>query len=875
MKIHSLDVAARTVLGVLFVAVALLSCEQIINSSNGGDSDGGDTNDDSGSGAGTPVEGPAVTLSVENWPQDGAYAWAGGFSDVAWENGGSGDALEFSIDNGSGSFDAEVAVSAGMLEFTLVPVGSWDRTWNGPGNNALTAGNAPDGATGIPGNNFIVPIPEGDATHAIELDGSSNPAEIRINGELYAEDFNPGGGDFTGDAYADYAPTSTMTTDYFGEVRAAAPGDESLAGDHGWYANESFYHIWVNAFRDSDGDGIGDIPGIIDRLDYIDELGATAIWLSPIFRTAGETPDPDANMHGYDVTNHYEINPYFGTKDDVADLLDAAHGRGIRVIFDFVPNHLSTAHPWFFAASNPEHPEHDRYRDYFVWSDTDHDADYNGPWGQDVWHRNRSVGEGHPLSYYYGVFVAGMPDLNYENPDVRREMSDVITYWLNFGFDGMRVDAVKYLYEEDTDGNPQTAPIMSDAEENQAYFAAVREELLDPYTDAGHAKFMVVENWTNTASLDTYAAWDDPNGGETALAEMSFDFEIGQEIAAHVIGSGTGAVADYLDRRAGYKMPESFRYGNFLSNHDNVRSRPMTHFGNETDSALAAAYAILSPGVPFVYYGNEIGMEGQSGQDLNLRQPFIWDELSVQDGNVQSLLEWYRALLTVRNSYPAVADGAWTQLTDSATGDALSAFARHSTGETTIVVVSNVGSSSESDVTIDVSSVEHPSAGVLSVLIGPSDGGGATFSSGELTVPDMPGDTLRVYAVGSDAEDHVIADRDASGAVSSSSVSQPGEWDWGASAAGNRMVTVDAAAQQYVKERTLSAGDILFKFWAEDTWYGYGELTFQSGPSAAGVQVEGVEDGFGGTNIQATLPSAGTFQFHFDLDDLEFWITAE
>jgi glycosidase len=221
---------------------------------------------------------------------------------------------------------------------------------------------------------------------------------------------------------------------------ATAAQDVGAPPDHGWRRGAVCYEIFVRSFYDSDGDGVGDLNGLIQKLDYINDgdpdsqrdLGARCIWLMPV------TQSP--SYHGYDVTNYYHVERDYGTNDDFKRLIGEAHRRGIRVLVDLVLNHASSEHPYFKdALLNPGSP----YRDWFVWSVTD--PGIQGPWGQQVWHRAPGREE-----YYYGLFWGGMPDLNYETPAVRTEAQELATFWLmEMGADGFRLDAIKHLVEED------------------------------------------------------------------------------------------------------------------------------------------------------------------------------------------------------------------------------------------------------------------------------------------------------------------------------------------------------------------------------------------------------------------------------------------
>jgi maltose alpha-D-glucosyltransferase/alpha-amylase len=208
-----------------------------------------------------------------------------------------------------------------------------------------------------------------------------------------------------------------------------------------WYKDAVFYEVFVRAFADGDGDGIGDLRGLTDRLDYLQYLGVDCLWLLPLY------PSP-LRDDGYDVSDFYSIHPDYGAVDDLRRLVDGAHQRGLRVITDTIPNHTSDQHPWFQASRDPSHPEHDKYRDWYVWSPTDERyqeariifLDYeDSNW---TWDPVRKA-------YYWHRFFNHQPDLNYEHPAVQQEMLNVFRFWVDLGVDGFRVDAVPYLYQRE------------------------------------------------------------------------------------------------------------------------------------------------------------------------------------------------------------------------------------------------------------------------------------------------------------------------------------------------------------------------------------------------------------------------------------------
>lgn len=406
-----------------------------------------------------------------------------------------------------------------------------------------------------------------------------------------------------------------------------------------WYKDAVFYHIWISAFNDSSGDGIGDIAGIIERLDYLQELGITALWLSPFFESSSSA----INLHMYDTTDHYRVDPRFGTEEDVDRLLLAAHQRGMRVIFDWVPNHVSAQHPWFMASARGD-PD---YADWFVWRDQP--GSQNGPWGQTVWHRNRNG------RYYYGVFWSGMPDLNYRSQAAKIAITNVAIHWLNRGFDGIRVDAVKYLYE---DPETQRGGYM-DQPENYAYFQALRSQVLDEF--ANHEdrfgqpthKFMVAENWTsNLSNIERYMVHEDRPG-----FHMSFDFALAEILARR----DAGRLHNQWTWQTERLHPNAWM-GTFLSNHDDVAIRPFSQHVLPLYQPVLAAL-LLGPGTPFVYYGNEIGMEdarqfaGASHADRRHRQAMDWEAAKKQLQEPDSLLNMHRRLIQLRMEHPSLRRG--------------------------------------------------------------------------------------------------------------------------------------------------------------------------------------------------------------------------
>ncbi|TAH55644.1 MAG: hypothetical protein EWM51_01680 [Treponema sp.] len=539
------------------------------------------------------------------------------------------------------------------------------------------------------------------------------------------------------------------------EIESSNLVNQSNNLEDGWYRDSSFYHIWVKSFADSTtgplaGDGCGDLNGITEKLDYIkNKVGCDAIWLSPIFDCASKGTAASYNMHGYDTIDYYAINPRFGTKEDLGNLLAAAHDRGMKVIFDFVPNHTSDQHPWFAQSAQRANGKDD----WYLWSAED--RLWNPLGGRSAWYRNSARD-----SYYYGAFWAGMPDLNFRNREVREELKNVARYWLNFGFDGLRMDAVRYLVEEPND--------FTDTQATHDWYAELRSEVIDAYgSDIGAApKFMVCEAWINNdrGALDAYF-------GTAARAEfdMAFDFDFPGRLYYSVI-SGTDYVSSMDGLYASGSAPDK-RYGSFLSNHDNVSSRPATFFEGDR-LELYTALSLLQPTTPFIYYGNEIAQKDGSGygsEDIRLRLSLDWNvaQSAIQavelgaaqgltpSGDPASILALHKALLVLRRDHAAFRTGAMTAVKafaadTGAVADLPRGFAAYtltdsSAGETFLCVFNLENCKKYIDLSLSLSGYSSASTLVGRPTCVSADGSSVTVSSfGPYAV--------RVYQLGGPAD---------------------------------------------------------------------------------------------------------------------------
>ncbi|MCF8302525.1 MAG: T9SS type A sorting domain-containing protein [Bacteroidales bacterium] len=455
-----------------------------------------------------------------------------------------------------------------------------------------------------------------------------------------------------------------------------------------WWNKTVFYEIFVRSFYDSDGDGIGDFNGLTQKLDYLNDgdpettgdLGIKGIWLMPV--------NPSPTYHGYDVTDYTAINPDYGTMEDFQNFLDAAHERGIKVIIDYVMNHSSSEHPWFINSQDPG----SEYRDYYRWSETD--PGHIGPWGQQVWHYHNS-------GYYYGLFWGGMPDLNYNTQQVKDSMFNYADYWLNdVGVDGYRLDAIKFIYEDGSNlvDLPETFQFWKDFNQH------IKTGAPDSYT--------IGEAWTNTGGVINYV--------EDDKLDMCFEFDLAGSILDAANNGTTGNLRGKMEQV--YDVYPYLQWGTFLTNHD--MNRVFEVLGqDEEKNKLAASIYLTLPGVPFIYYGEEIGMLGTK-PDPDIRRPMQWTpgenagfttgtpwhqiNYNFEDYNVEtesqdsaSLLNRYKKMIRIRNLKPSLQEGDYMETSSSS--NAVFSFIRRTAKDTAIVVINTSGEALQ-NVSIDLSS---------------------------------------------------------------------------------------------------------------------------------------------------------------------------
>jgi alpha-glucosidase len=463
-----------------------------------------------------------------------------------------------------------------------------------------------------------------------------------------------------------------------------------------WWKHGVIYQIYPRSFYDSNGDGVGDLPGITEKLDYLSALGVDGIWLSPI----NTSPMFD---FGYDISDYRGIDPVFGTQRDFDLFLAEAHRRGIRVIMDLVMNHTSHLHPWFIESrSSRDNPK----RDWYIWHDGGRGRRYPNNWmaffGGRAWEWDEKTRQ-----YYLHSFLKEQPDVNWRNPQFREAMFGEINYWMERGVDGFRLDVVNLFVKDDRfRSNPfaigayprpydlQRHIYDRDRPELHGILRDFRK-LLDSYDERMSVGEVVVENDGNPTLA---AACLGPEGDELHL---SFDFSfIHQKWSA----------AAFLNciRKWEAAVPEKAWPCNVLNNHDQPRSR--SRHGGGTDAParakLMAAMLLTLRGTPFLYYGEEIGMSNgkiprrelqdpvgkrywpfHPGRDPE-RTPMQWSaepnagfstgrpwlrvngdyervNVERQSGDASSVLEFYRRLIALRRSYPALNRGSWEDVGDA------------------------------------------------------------------------------------------------------------------------------------------------------------------------------------------------------------------
>ena len=452
------------------------------------------------------------------------------------------------------------------------------------------------------------------------------------------------------------APTEPVQMDISGKYPLDKTRNEAILNDFGTItaANSGnarvYYQIFVGSFSDSNGDGLGDLRGIINRFDYLNDgdpnsgmsLGIEGIWLSPIFTSP--------TYHKYDCNDYYEIDPKFGTMEDLKELVELCHGRGVQIILDLVVNHTSTRHVWFqkFLTAHQNYDESDPYYDFYTWG--------TGSQPGRSFHKL-----GNTSHFYEGNFSNEMPELNYDNPNVRQAMVDVAKFYLDLGVDGFRFDAAKYIYYGEAERNTDFW---------DWYMAQLRSIKPDVYS--------VAEVWDGDGVTIPYNS-----------STNCFNFtmsQVGGQIAQTAANGDPGVMARYIEsylQQIRALRPDAMLCS-FIANHDMDRTAGFLPISNGR-AFVGANLNILTPGSPFIYYGEEIGLRGSRGganTDANRRLAMLWgDGDTVKDPigadydsagrngtvadqlpNGASLYNHYKKLIAIRQANPEIAYGEFKAL---------------------------------------------------------------------------------------------------------------------------------------------------------------------------------------------------------------------
>lgn len=348
------------------------------------------------------------------------------------------------------------------------------------------------------------------------------------------------------------------------------------------------YQIFPIAFADSDGNGTGDLKGITEKLDYLkSDLHVDMIWLNPIH--------PSPSYHKYDVTDYYGIDPTFGTLDDYKQLIEEAHKRNIKVVLDFVMNHTSSAHPWFMSAKSDPNSS---YHDFYEWNTLTEDTFVSTKSWYDVSGSDEK---------YFASFWSEMPELNFENKEVRDEIKKIAAYWLDLGVDGFRIDAAKHIY--DINEYPKGTNVLG---KNLDWFLEFNQFIKEKKQDS----FLVLENWDSYNSIGSYLKSSD----------STFNFDLSTAILSAVNSENRKNIQGKLTKilESYNKYTDAFVDSVILANHD--QDRTLSQLGGNINKAkLAASIEFTLPGISWIYYGEEIGMLGKK-PDERIRESMKWTD---------------------------------------------------------------------------------------------------------------------------------------------------------------------------------------------------------------------------------------------------------
>ncbi|KAJ1528710.1 hypothetical protein ONE63_007103 [Megalurothrips usitatus] len=401
------------------------------------------------------------------------------------------------------------------------------------------------------------------------------------------------------------AALAVMTTMASPPKRMLLAGSKATAEEELWWHHAVIYQIYPRSFKDSNGDGVGDLQGIISKLDYLKDIGVGAVWLSPIY------PSPQKDF-GYDISNFKDVDPVYGTLADFDELIKKTHDLGMKVVVDLVPNHSSDEHEWFVNSAKGD----SKYKDYYIWRDGKKNADgtpeldENGkPKPPNNWFSAWEYNENRK-QFYLHQFAVGQPDLNYGNEAVVQEIKDVFTFWMERGVDGFRVDALPFLFETDYDKdepeNPHkdsdlttddydyfTHPYTMDMDGTYDMLQQWRE-VVDKFHD-GKPRVIMTECYTNFENTIRYYGTKERPG-----AHFTFNFQILSYLSKASNATDFKNIIDqWMEQMNDWRWPNWV-----IGNHDN--SRVATRFPNMADAMNMISLTL--PGTAMTYNGEELGM---------------------------------------------------------------------------------------------------------------------------------------------------------------------------------------------------------------------------------------------------------------------------
>ncbi|PNR92418.1 alpha-amylase family glycosyl hydrolase [Petrotoga sp. 9PWA.NaAc.5.4] len=355
-----------------------------------------------------------------------------------------------------------------------------------------------------------------------------------------------------------------------------------------------FYELYLRSFYDSNEDGLGDLKGLKEKLDYLVELGVDHVWLLPIMKSPA--------FHGYTVSNFYEVNPVYGNLNDVKEVLSEGHKKGIKFVLDLPINHVAVTSDWFQKALKGEEP----YKDWFVWANEKADLNEKRHWDDSkIWQK---IGN----KYFYGIFGPASPDLYFERKELWQEIKNIFKFWLDAGFDGFRLDAAKHIFDFDT----ETMRFKYQHEKNVEFW----KEMISFIKSIKNEALVISEVWDAPEIVRKYEG----------IFDIGFNFPIAEDLKTTLKDENTQRFVETLNKCIPEYLPTGKVFsasGNFLTNHD--MTRILSDLKSEEKVKLGFSIIYTLPGIPFIYYGEEIGMKGIP-IDVNFtedsQEPFHWYE---------------------------------------------------------------------------------------------------------------------------------------------------------------------------------------------------------------------------------------------------------